>query len=136
MFFSFLVAIILLLLTYYINIIHGGIDNLSLQKYGYYTGYLISLSDTAKEDIEKIGLISDENDNEGYIVAKKIISEEKIKQKLVNYDTYEDMLYDLYKGKIEGAFVQSNYTHYFSSITGYENINSETKVIYKKTLKL
>ena len=134
MFLSIIISIALLVITYFINVLYGGIDNLTLEKSGYYTGYLISLKDTEKKDLEILGLIKDVNDQEGYIIANNIIKDEKINSKIENYNSYEDMLYDLYNGNIDGAFVQSNYVSYFLDI--YNTIENDTKVVYKKTEKL
>ena len=131
-----IITIVLFIITYYLNIIHGGINDLSMQKYNYYTGYLISFNDKGIKDIDNIGLISDTNDTEGYIIANEIIIDKKIDKDIKNYDSYEDMMYDLYKGKIDGAFVQSNYISYFSGIEGYEKIEDETTIIYKKEKKI
>jgi len=134
MFLSVIISIILLIITYFINVLYGGIDNLTLQESGYYTGYLISLKDTEKKDLETLGLIKDITDQEGYIIANGILKEEKLDNEIKSYDTYEDMLYDLYNGLIDGAFVQSSYTTFFQDI--YPNINNDTKIVYKKTDKL
>ena len=131
---SVVIAIVLFVITYFINIIYGGIGDLTLQNSDYYTGYLISLKDTSKSDLDKLGMIKDTNDFEGYIIANEIINDEKLNNEIVDYDTYEDMIYDLYEGNISGIFVQSNYVNYFSDI--YSSIDDETKKIYKKTLKL
>ena len=81
-----------------------------------------------------MGLIKDITDQEGYIIANGILKEEKLDNEIKSYDTYEDMLYDLYNGLIDGAFVQSSYTTFFQDI--YPNINNDTKIVYKKTEKL
>jgi len=131
---SIIISIILFIITYFISVLYGGIDNLTLQENGYYTGYLISLKDTNKNELESLGIIKDINDQEGYVIANKIIEEQELKQEIIDYDAYEDMLHDLYNGNIDGAFVQSNYISYF--IDSYSNIEDDTKIIYKKTEKL
>jgi len=135
MFITVIISIILFGITYFINVLYGSIDNLTLEEYGYYTGYLISLKETKKNELDTIGLINDVNDNEGYYIANSIIKDEKISSEIINYDAYEDMLYDLYNGIIDGAFVQSNYVSYFSNLEEYTNIKNETKIVYKKTQK-
>ena len=133
---SVIISIILIIITYFVNVLYGGIGNLTLQDSSYYTGYLISLKNTNKDNISTLGRISDTNDNEGYIISEHIIKDEKLDNKIISYDTYEDMLYDLYNSKIDGAFVQSNYVSYFSNDENYKDIENETKIIYKKTMKL
>ena len=46
------------------------------------------------------------------------------------------MLVDLYSGEIDGMFVSSHYPSMFSGITGYENIETDTKVIISKSKKM
>jgi len=133
---SVIISIILIIITYFVNVLYGGIGNLTLQDSSYYTGYLISLKNTNKDNISTLGRISDTNDNEGYIISEHIIKDEKLDNKIISYDTYEDMLYDLYNSKIDGAFVQSNYVSYFSNDENYKDIENKIKIIYKKTMKL
>ena len=46
------------------------------------------------------------------------------------------MLADLYAKEINGVFVPSGYVTMFSSITGYENIETDTKIIGKASKKM
>ena len=133
---SVFISILLLIITYYVNILYGGISNITKNNNSLYTGYMISLKDTENGSIKKIGLIKDNFDIEGYKIAKKIIEEQKIKSEIVHYDTYEDMLYDLYHNIIDASFVQSNYISYFESIEGYADVKNKTKIVYKKTEKM
>ncbi len=129
---TIIISIILLILSYYINIVYGTIGFISKNNTNYYTGYLISLKDT--DNIDNVGIIDNEEDIEGYIIANEIIKDEKLNYKLINYESYEDIIDDLYNKKIDGAFVQGNYQNYFSNEEEYANIKNETKIIYKKTI--
>ena len=83
---------------------------------------------------EKIGIISDTENIEGYVIAKEIIDDEKINTKnLEYYDDFPTMLSDLYNGNIKAAFVSSNYASMFSNLNDFEDINSKVKSIKKKT---
>lgn len=130
---TILISIILLILCYFFNVLYGEINNLTEKDKTLYTGYLISLQDTNKKDIETVGIISDEDDIEGYIIAKEIIKDNKLNYNLETYDTYEDIIYALYNKEIDACFVQSTYISYFNDI--YENIDNETKIIYKKSIE-
>ncbi len=135
-FLTFIISLILLIVFYVFNTVYGEIDNLMEKDNTIYTGYLISLKETEK--IKKAGIIDNEDDVEGYKIAKDIIKNKKLDIELKNYSSYEDMLYDLYNGVIEGAFVQSNYLAYFSSNDVdniFHDIESKTKIVYKQSLK-
>lgn len=42
------------------------------------------------------------------------------------------MLFDLYSGDLDAIFLPSGYVSMFSSITDYESIETDTKVIISK----
>ena len=76
----------------------------------------------------KIGIISDENDTEGYVLAQNIIKKDKIKESnLVKYDDYMSMLNDLYDGEVGSIFVSGSYADKYSSIDKYAKIDEEVK---------
>lgn len=132
---TFIISIILFILTFFINTLYGELSNLTESDISTYTGYLISLKDTNKKDIEVVGIISDEDDTEGYKIAKEVIKDNNLEYNFITYDTYEEMIYDLYNKEIEAAFVQSNYVMYFEEIDEYKNIKDDTKIIFKKTIE-
>ena len=83
-------------------------------------------------------MIDDETSIEGNILANKIISEKKLNQEVVKYDSknsdaYLDMLYDLYEEKIDGLFISNNYVTLYSNEADFGNIANETSVLYKKS---
>ena len=86
----------------------------------------------------KIGIISDENDTEGYVLAQNIIKKDKIKESnLVKYDDYMSMLNDLYDGEVGSIFVSGSYADKYSSIDKYAKIDEEVKELdsYSKRMK-
>lgn len=103
-----------------------------------YSSSLITLKDNSVDSIEdigdeKIGILTDEESNEGYIIPQEIISELKLKNDIELYNSYIDAIADLYDENIKYIFVPTNYSVLFSSIEGYENLKEETKIIYTKT---
>ena len=103
-----------------------------------YSSSLITLKNNTASSIEdinntKIGILIDEKSYEGYIIPQEVISEFKLKNELELYDNYIDALSDLYSEKIEYIFVPTNYSVLFASIEGYENLKSDTKILYTKT---
>lgn len=128
---TFLIAILLFSCSYFINVIYGNISNLSEKKKIVYTSYLITLNDTNLKSTSKLGMISDENDIEGYILAKNIIKKNKLKQEVIKYDSYttDGLIDKLYSKEVDGIFVSSNYISLFEST--YPDIANNTKVVYK-----
>ena len=51
---------------------------------------------------------------------------------LVKYDDYITMLKDLYSGDIDAAFVSGGYVEKYSSISNFEHIKEEVKVVVVK----
>ena len=104
-----------------------------------YTTNLIALKGTefVNDSSFVTGIINNETDVEGYILAYELINNEHLNIKLEKYDSYFEMLEDLYSGKIKGMFVSSNYTITYSVYDGYENIKDETVVLkeYSKEMK-
>ncbi len=105
-----------------------------------YTSYLIAMKDSKYSNISdvsdlKIGLLNDKKSPDGYIIPQLIIKENNLQDdnEIINYDDYTSMLVDLYAGDVDAIFITSNYTSMFSGISGYENIESDTKVITKKS---
>ena len=108
-----------------------------------YSSSLITLSKNDINDIKDvddtvIGILSDEKSVEGYIIPKEIIKENKLEDnnQIEEYDSYQEMLADLYSGDLDLMFIASDYASNFSSTEGYEHIGEETKVIIKKSKKL
>ena len=133
--FNLLIIVIMLIFFYFINTVYGELGNLSGKDKVRYTGYLISLKET--EDINKAGITSNKDSLEGYSVAQEIIKNNKLDYELVEYSSYEDMLYALYNKEIDGAFVESNYLAYFSSNDSddlFHDIKDKTKVVYKDSI--
>lgn len=127
------------------NIIDRGIntiDKINKNKITY-TSALIAMKDgnyTSVEKIKdaKIGIITDENDIEGYVLAQKIISENKInEEQLVDYDDYITMLNDLYNKEVDAIFVSGSYVDKFSTVEKFNNIKQEVVVLdkYSKLMK-
>lgn len=101
-----------------------------------YTSNLIVLKDggTTKKNItdKKIGIISDEEDTEGYILAQKIIKKQGISaDNIYDYDEYIIMLKALYDGEIDACFVPGNYVAMYKTRSDFEHIGDETKVLFK-----
>ena len=141
--FKFIIFIVLLILFgtgeyfagSFISKAISTLDNIN-KNTAVYTSKLIVLKDgeTTKKNIKdkKIGIISDEEDIEGYILAQEIIKKQKIDLNNV-YDYDEDiiMIKALYSGEIDACFVASNYVDRYKNRVDFEHIEDETKVLFK-----
>ena len=119
--------------SFHIDKTYNIIDKVQ-KKYVNYTSVLMSLN--TKETFEKIGIISAKNDPTGYVIPKEMINEYHIEAELVEYDDYISMVSDLYDGAIDAMFVADNYSTMFMSYEKFENIATETKVIYTKSKEM
>ena len=134
---SFIVLLIFTLLfsflfyfgSYFIEVIYNQIDNISKDTVLYKTN-LITLKDTEFNSDSTIGIINDTTNIEGNVLAKKLLEEEKLDNKIKQYDDFYIMLDDLYNGTIDACFVSSNYVVLFGNEEKYANIGQDTKVIY------
>ena len=123
---------------YGINYLYSKIDNVNKDTVIYSSSLLVMSSNPANAitDIKnmEIAILGDKKNPEGYIIPQEIIKENKLndENQIVEYDDYTSMLVDLYANEINAIFVSSSYSEMFSSITGYENIKTDTKIITYK----
>lgn len=122
---------VLLFSSIIINKLYNKLEMFSNQEYTLYTTNLIALKDTTLKSDSKIGMIDNKEDIEGYILANTLKSKENLNQEVVFYDDYYIMLNALYNHEVDAVFVSSNYAIIFSSEATYENIGTETKVLYE-----
>lgn len=130
-FFHILFFGVMLFASIVIHRLYGKLEMISNQDYTLYTTNLIALKDTELNSSSKIGMISNNEDIEGYILANTLMNKENLEQEVEYFDDYYSMLNALYNKEIAAAFVSSNYIILFSSEEVYENIEEETKVLYE-----
>lgn len=142
MFLIILYTIICLLIGGTIFYVYGKINGLN-KTFVTYTSDLLVMSTNQANDISdvkdmKIGILKDDTNPEGAIIPKEIIKENNLndENEVTDYDNYTSMLVDLYSGDLDAMFISNHYVSMFSGITGYENIENETKVIAKKSKKM
>lgn len=128
---SIIFIIIFCIGSYYINMLYSNIDNITENDKLTYTTYLIALKDTNFDNDSSIGLLDDETEVEWNVLAQKLYSEEKLANSITDYSDYNIMLRDLYNGNIDAIFVPGNYVTLFSNEEQYQDIASETKVLYE-----
>ena len=122
--------------------VYGQISSLN-KVYVTYSSSLITMASNEASDIDDvsdftIGILSDKKSPEGYIIPQEIIDENKLEDEneIKKYDDYHTMIADMYADELDAMFVSSSYVSMFSSITGYENIETDTKVIISKDKKM
>lgn len=121
--------------SYYINKVMGSIGKINNEKLTYTTN-LIALNETEFNDDLTIGMIESEEDIEGNILAKKLIEKENLPNKIETYEDYHSMISDLYKGKIGGCFVTSNYAITFGNEEFETVAEGETATPISKRVKV
>lgn len=141
-YFIFLIIFIALELFISINIsrISNSLSKITNKESGYSTSIVTLKSSSIKDikdlDDSKIGMINDSNNIEGYSIPMEIVKEEKINEEnIASYDSFTEMLKDLYNNEIDAMFISSSYVSMFATEEGFENIADETKVIYEKNKK-
>lgn len=137
---SLILVVIFSVGSYFIDMVYNKLSDFNENEKVMYTSYLISLSDTTLNAKSTLGMIEDEDDIEGHILANQIIEKYDLTQKVKTYeskenDAYLDMLYDLYEKKVDAIFVSSNYITLYSSEEDFDNIANETKIIYQTSGK-
>ena len=133
-----LYSVICFLVGGVIHYIYGQVSSINKVNVIYKSDLLV-MSKSSCNDVKdiknmKLAILSDKKSPEGYIIPHEIIDDNKLQDdnEIVEYDDYTTMLVDLYSDEIDGMFVSDNYVTMFSGITGYENIETDTKIIVSK----
>ena len=137
-----LYAIVTFGAAYALNYVYSRLSGVNKNEVTY-TSYLVVLASNPNKDIKSasdltIGMLKDEKNPEGYIIPQEMIHKYKLQDsnEIKEYDDYTSMLADLYAKELGGMFVPSGYVSMFNGITGYENIETDTKVIGEGSKKM
>ena len=115
-----------------INKVYSLLDNMSKETVLYTTNLITMKNTTFKNDASfKVGMINNETDTEGNVLAYELIEKEGLKVKVEKYDTYFELLEKLYNGELQGIFITSNYIVMYEGYDAYEKIGEEVKVAYE-----
>ena len=119
---------------YYLTKIYKSIDAYGDTTNTYYSSlvtYDKSLNTQKDLRKKKIGIVSDTKDIEGNILPKELIKKYSLdsSNEIKEYDSTIELLHALKNKEIDAAFFSRNYVDMFYSLEGYENIESETKVL-------
>lgn len=132
---SILLTVIFFVGSYYINYIYKNLDGMQENEKIIYTTYLITLKDSSFSEESKIGIINKTIDNDNHELSTKLYKNKKLDNDTTEYNDYIKMIGDLYNGNIEAIFVPGNYVTLFKNEDGFENIASDTKIIYEYSEK-
>lgn len=119
---------VMITLSVFINYFYGELSNMKENDKVIYSSYLVSFNDKIGND-DKLGMIKDEDDIEGHILAIDLINKEKLNNEIVEYNSYSELFNALQNEEVAGIFVSGNYKTLFD--TDYSEIISKTKVLYK-----
>ena len=133
---SILLTVIFFVGSYYINYIYKNLDGMQENEKIVYTTYLITLKDNNFNEESKLGIINKTVDNDNHELSTKLYKNKKLDNDTTEYNDYIKMIGDLYNGNIEAIFVPGNYVTLFKNENGFENIASDTKVIYEYSEKM
>ena len=113
--------------NYYINILYKGINSIGEKEYIVYTTNLVVLNGTTINEDSVLGMINNSDDIEGNILAKELIKKENLtNNKIEEYSSYYEMIFDLLNGEVDGIFLSSNYQTIFGSEESFADLKNTT----------
>lgn len=124
--------------------LYGKLSNMNKSQITYSSSIVVMASSEAKEinDIVdfKIGVLDDSNKKspDGYIIPQEIIKDNKLydENEIVDYSDYQSMITDLYANEVDAVILPTDYASMFMTITGYESIETDTKIVLTKEKKM
>ena len=136
--FTLIIIAVMFILGFFINKTYSVIDKMNEESVRY-SSSLVVMSGNEINSSSVIGIINNEDDIEGNVLAKKLLKQEKLENvELKEYVDYLDMLMDLYEGVTNGILIGSNYVTNYSSYEVFSNIESETEEVayYSEEMKI
>ncbi len=133
---SCLLGIGLIFSSRMIHKIYSTINAFSQDEYITYTTNLVALKETELNNQSKLGIISNEDDIEGNVLAHTLIKKHNLKQEIVYYSDYYEMIDALYKKEVSAIFLTNNYVSVFGRDDTYPTIGTDTKVLYEYSEKM
>lgn len=127
-------SIIAIFISQNIEKVYSTLSNVTT-KTSKYSASIVTLINNPAESIadiknKDIGIINDETSIVGYQVPKYIMEKNKLKNKLVYFDSFTELIEQLFSNEIEYIFLPTNYKILFSNIDGFEYDLEKTKIIH------
>lgn len=115
-----------------INKVYNVLNSISKENVLYTTNLIIkSDKEFSNNKGFKVGMLEDESNVEGNILAYELIKKENLNVTIEKYETDLDLLEKLYDGSLDGIFITSNYVVKYEGYEAYENIGKDVKVVYE-----
>lgn len=138
--FMVLYSIICMAIGLVIFYVYGKLGNMNKDKVIYSSSVVVMANkEVAKiSDLKdfKIGVLDKNNKKspDGYIIPQEIIKDNKLydDNEIIDYGDYQSMIADLYVKSIDAVILPTNYPAMFATISGYEEIGTDTKIIATK----
>lgn len=142
--FMVLYTLICLAIALVIFYVYGKLSNMNKSQITYSSSLVVMAKNEANEisDIKdyKIGILDKNNKKspDGYIIPQEMVEKYKLydDNELVDYGDYQSMITDLYTSEVDAVILPTDYPAMFSSITGYEQIATDTKIIVSQEKKM
>lgn len=142
--FMVLYTLICLAVALVIFYVYGKLSNMNKSQITYSSSLVVMAKNEANEisDIKdyKIGILDKNNKKspDGYIIPQEMVEKYKLydDNELVDYGDYQSMITDLYTSEVDAVILPTDYPVMFSSITGYEQIATDTKIIVSQEKKM
>lgn len=142
--FMVLYTLICLAVALVIFYVYGKLSNMNKSQITYSSSLVVMAKNEANEisDIKdyKIGILDKNNKKspDGYIIPQEMVEKYKLydDNELVDYGDYQSMITDLYTSEVDAVILPTDYPAMFSSITGYEQIATDTKIIVSQEKKM
>ena len=116
------------------TIFNGYLGGMVKEELEYKTN-LIALKETTFKSTSKIGMIESEDDVEGHKLAKKLIKQNDLTNKVEYFEDYNALITALYKKEIDACFVSGNFSVIFENETFISDdeapISEKVKIIYE-----
>lgn len=134
-FITLLFIIVFSVSSYYIKFVYNNMSDMKEQNEVINSSYLIILNDKTFSKDSIIGVIDKDIDEDTYKLSQKLIKDKKLINKIEYYDNYIKLVGDLYDGVIDAIIVPDNYKNLVKNEEGFENIDSDIKVVYEYSEK-
>lgn len=138
--FCILYIVISNFINYNFQIIYSKLSNVT-DNYKTSTLCLVTMKSNKVDNISdivtgKIGILGNKANENTVKLAKSILKDENITNTLREYSDYLSIVKDLYEGTIKYAFMPDSYGSIFINFDGYKDVESKTKIIFKKDEKI
>lgn len=134
-------ALLILFIAFNVHQVYGKLKGITKNSITYSTS-LVTINSDAK-DIDSltdgiIGIYSDEESIDGYILPIEIIEKRNLKNEIVYIDSYFEIIEQLENEEIVYAFMPTNFKTMFGEVEEYTETIEKIRIIYteEKTVKI